>query len=400
MTATTWAGVSHAEGRQVDVGRTRLRGALVGFRHIMNAGHAAAYRQPGLDVEISAIADVSAPRRALAETLFPRARLYADHRSLLATEASALDFVDIATPPSAHRAIALDALDAGCHVLCEKPLTTSVDAAVEMLDRARLRERVLFPCHNYRHAPVIKAVRQVLEAGTIGRVHMVTLQTFRNTHARGVTEWRPDWRRERQFSGGGIAMDHGSHTFYLAFEWLGASPEAVTARTATLGHYDTEDDFSCSVRFPGGVATAHLSWVAGVRKVLYTIHGDRGAIRVEDDHLEVAQLKANGLRSYRAEWDFTRREVPSDWMDSSHATWFESLFGEFRTAIDTGDFAGTEAQQALLCVQVITTAYRSAGESSREVSLLAPVAPDIGYGTVSAPDSAAAPVCHVPEVFA
>jgi predicted dehydrogenase len=360
------------EANGVAVKRQLLRGALIGFGYIMGEGHATAYeREAGADlgVQIEAIADVCEARRDLARRQFPRARIYADHRALLAAEADTLDFVDIATPPSAHQAIALDALDAGCHVLCEKPLATSVEAVEAMLDRARARERVLFPCHNYRHAPVVKAVREVIEAGTIGPVHMVTLQTFRNTHARGVKEWRPDWRRERKFSGGGIGMDHGSHTFYLAFEWLGGCPQAVTARAMTLNGHDTEDDLSCSVRFPGGIATAHLSWVAGVRKVLYTIHGDRGAIVVEDDHIEVGTLQADALSSYGARWDFDRREVASHWMDSSHVNWFAEMFATFRAAIDAGDFVGNEARQALLCIQVITTAYRSAAESSRELSL-------------------------------
>ena len=47
-------------------------------------------------------------------------------------------------------------------------------------------------------------------------------------------------------------MDHGSHTFYLAFEWLRAYPTAITARAVTMGPLDTEDDFSCSLRFPTG----------------------------------------------------------------------------------------------------------------------------------------------------
>ena len=97
-----------------------------------------------------------------------------------------------------------------------------------MLRHATRAERVIYPCHNYKHAPVIKAVRSVIESGRIGKVHLVTLQTFRDTHAKGVPGWRTDWRRERRYSGGGIAMDHGSHTFYLAFEWLRAYPTAIT----------------------------------------------------------------------------------------------------------------------------------------------------------------------------
>src|SRR5581483_11842610 len=181
--------------------------------------------------------------------------IYASHHELLDAERGRIDFVDVSTPPCDHAKIAADALSRGLHVLCEKPLATSAEDARRMVAQAREMRRVLFPCHNYKHAPVIKAVRRVLDAGRIGRVHLVTLQTFRNTHARGVGEWRPDWRRERRLSGGGIAMDHGSHTFYLAFEWLKSYPTAISARATTSGAFDTEDDFACSLKFPTGVAS-------------------------------------------------------------------------------------------------------------------------------------------------
>jgi predicted dehydrogenase len=358
----------------------KLRGGLVGYGFIMERGHAAGYRertQDGGDVEIVAIADVSEERRELARAHFPSARVYADHRALLAAEHAGLDFVDVATPPSDHAEVAHAALDRGLHVLCEKPLATSIDEARGMLRAATEAERVLFPCHNYKHAPVIKTVRGVLDAGRIGKVHLVTLQTFRNTHAKGVGEWRTDWRRERRYSGGGIAMDHGSHTFYLAFEWLKAYPTAVTARAATLGPFDTEDDFTCSLKFPTGVASAHLSWNAGVRKVLYTIHGERGAVRVEDDAIEVATQVAQipdgggeGNNINNVAWKFERLSISSDWMDSSHVTWFNSLFDDFKGAIARREFVGKEASEAFLCVQLIATAYTSAREGSRELPLL------------------------------
>jgi predicted dehydrogenase len=348
----------------------KLRGGLVGYGFIMERGHAAGYRERARtsdDVEIVAIADVSEERREVARRHFPGARLYADHRALLAAEQANLDFCDVATPPADHAEVTHAAFDCGLHVLCEKPLATSIDEARGMLRHATEAQRVLYPCHNYKHAPVIKTVRNVLEAGRIGKVHLVTLQTFRNTHAKGVTEWRTDWRRERRHSGGGIAMDHGSHTFYLAFEWLKAYPTAVTASAATLGPYDTEDDFTCSLKFPTGVASAHLTWNAGVRKVLYTIHGERGAVRVEDDAVEVATqvAKPDG----QIDWKFERESISSDWMDSSHVTWFNSLFDDFKGAIARGEFVGKEAQESFLCVQLISTAYASAQQASRELPL-------------------------------
>jgi predicted dehydrogenase len=242
--------------------KTPLRGAIIGYGFIMEKGHAAGYlgRERGpRDVEIVAIADLSEKRRAQAQRAFPHARVYESHAALLAAEEGTLDFVDIATPPSDHAAIAHAAFDRGLHVLCEKPLATSIDDARSLLHHAQSAERVLFPCHNYKHAPVIKAVRAALDSGRVGKVHLVTLQTFRNTHARGSADWRPHWRRERRYSGGGIAMDHGSHTFYLAFEWLKSYPTAISARASTMGPYDTEDDFSCSQKFPTGVASALLS---------------------------------------------------------------------------------------------------------------------------------------------
>jgi predicted dehydrogenase len=348
----------------------KLRGALIGYGFIMEKGHAAGYRQraeAGGDVEIVAIADLSPERRAAAQAAWPRARVYADHRALLEAETSRLDFVDVATPPSDHATVALDALNRGLHVLCEKPLAASLEEARAMLRQATASQRVLFPCHNYKHAPVIKTVRGLIGSGRIGRVHLVTLQTFRNTHAKGVPAWRTDWRRERRFSGGGIAMDHGSHTFYLAFEWLGSYPVGISARTTTLGPYDTEDDFSCNLRFPTGVASAHLSWNAGVRKVLYTVHGERGAIRVEDDDVELAVQERSGGET--TGWAFERQAISSDWMDSSHVTWFNSMFDDFKTAIAKREYVGREAEESFLCVQLITTAYASAREGGRELPL-------------------------------
>jgi predicted dehydrogenase len=271
-----------------------LAGACVGYGFIGSKGHLPAYAafpEGQAPLRIVAVADVCPARRAQALADLPGVRVYETHAELLEREAGRIDFVDITTPPSAHAEIAHAALDRGLHVLCEKPLTTTTAEARALLDHARRARRVIFPCHNYKHAPVIKAVRRVLDSGAIGPVSLVTLHTFRNTHAKGVSEWRPDWRRERRFSGGGIAMDHGSHTFYLAFDWLGAYPTAISARMSTLGDFDTEDNLACSISFPNGTASAHLSWTAGMRRVIYTLHGSQGAIRVEDDDVEV--VKAN-----------------------------------------------------------------------------------------------------------
>jgi predicted dehydrogenase len=355
----------------------KLRGAVIGYGFISGKGHIPAYLERAKkqgDVEIVAIADICEGRRTVAKSTLSSARVYDDYKKLLEAEKGNLDFVDISTPPCDHAKIAHAAFDAGLHVLCEKPLTTTLEEAASLLKHAREAKRVLFPCHNYKHAPVVRAIREIIESGKIGKVRSLTLNTYRNTHAKGVTEWNTHWRREKKFSGGGIAMDHGSHTFYLTFDWLGSYPTAVTAKMSNLEpqKYDTEDNFSAVLTFPNGLAHAHLTWTAGVRKVIYTVQGDRGAITVDDDDLQLAMMKTTqgpDVAQGAVTWEVEKLSIDSHWMDASHVSWFNSLFDQFKTAIETGDFVGKEAREAFLCIQLITTAYRSAGEGSRELPL-------------------------------
>jgi predicted dehydrogenase len=190
-------------------------------------------------------------------------------------------------------------------------------------------------------------------------VRAVTLNTFRTMHAKGVPEWNTDWRRDKKFSGGGIAMDHGSHSFYLTFAWLGSLPTHVTAKTLTLDRqWNTEDNLNCVLTFPTGFAHTFLTWTAGVRKVVYTLQGTEGALVIDDDDWE---LTAKG--------EVSRGVIESDWMDASHTRWFNSLFDQFREAVSKGDFVNRELREAVACIQIIETAYRSSAEGCRELPL-------------------------------
>jgi len=283
--------------------RMKLSGAIIGYGFISSHGHLPSYLERSQkigDVEIIAIADICEARRILAKQALPKARIYASHEELLRHEADHLDFVDISTPPSDHAKIVRTALDANLHVLCEKPLTTNLEDARDLLARAKTAERVLFPAHNYKHAPVVKAIRAVIESGQIGKVTGLTLSTFRNTHAKGVSEWNTHWRRSQIYGGGGIAMDHGSHSFYLMFDWMNNYPTSITAKMSNQNPevHDTEDNFSATISFPNGLAHCHLTWTAGVRKVIYTVQGTRGAITVDDDEMQISVQEKNTWPGY------------------------------------------------------------------------------------------------------
>ena len=195
------------------------------------------------------------------------------------------------------------------------------------------------------------------------------MNTFRTTHAKGVPEWNTDWRRDRRLSGGGIAMDHGSHSFYLTFAWLGSLPTHVTAKTLTLDRqWDTEDNLNAVLTFPNGFAHTFLTWTAGVRKVVYSLQGSDGALVIDDDDWELT----TGNSSEKPAME--KGVIESDWMDASHTKWHNSLFDQFKAAMRSGDFVSRELREAVACVQIIETCYRSSAEGSRELPLSVDVA--------------------------
>lgn len=349
-----------------------LKGAIVGFGFISSKGHMPAYAdriKKYRDVEIIAICDICPERQS---DVPAGIRFYTDYQELLSCELE-LDFLDVSTHAADHYKISKMGLEKGLHVLCEKPLTTSIAEAEDLIQTAISCKRVLFPCHNYKHAPVVNAIREIVESGKIGKVKAITLNTFRNTHAVGTKEWRPDWRRFKEYSGGGIAMDHGSHSLYLTFEWLGGYPKSVTANSQNFSFpkYDTEDNFSAVYEFESGFANVHLTWTAGVRKVIYTLQGEKGAMTVDDDQVQLAILNSDEseFSSHKARWSTEFYSITSDWMDSSHVSWFNSMFDKFKLAILHDDFKNKEIMDAYFCVHSIMKAYESIENNSIKLSL-------------------------------
>ena len=336
-----------------------MRGAIIGFGVISSTGHTPAFAKMP-EHEIVAVADTVQARRRAAREKIPGVRTYATYQELLAAE-SGLDFVDIATPPCFHLEIARAAAALGLHVLCEKPITISLEQARQMLLTARDHQVTIFPCHNYKHAPVVKEMRNAIESGLLGTVRSATLNTFRTTNAKGTPEFNIDWRRQKDLAGGGIVMDHGSHSCYLTFMFFGGKPPtSVTARTCRLvGDFDTEDNVCCTLNFGGeGFAMLHLSWTAGVRKVIYALQGSEGSVVVDEDE---AQFFHAG--------EVKRSTIESDFDDASHTKWFTSMFRQFEQDIAQGSHVTSELKEAYWCMAVIEAVYRSQAAQSQEVAI-------------------------------
>jgi len=180
-------------------------------------------------VEVVAIADPDdAPRHAAADLGIPR--IEADPFRLL-RDTDGLDAVVIATPDDTHRDLVLAAFEAGLHVLCEKPLAYSLPQAEEMTaaaERAGLIAKVGFL---FRHSPVVKRMRDLIDAGLIGDV-----QLFEHVgvNAQFIDPDRPmHWKMQRQHAPGGVFVEYGAHTIDLAL-WFGGSLTRVVGHALTL----------------------------------------------------------------------------------------------------------------------------------------------------------------------
>jgi predicted dehydrogenase len=166
-------------------------------------------------------------------------------------------------------------------------------------------------------------------------------------------------------------MDHGSHSFYLMFLFMGAYPTSVAARSFTVEKkWDTEDNVSAALSFPRGFANVFLTWTAGARKVIYTVQGTRGAITIADDDFELAT--AAGVE---------KTTIVSAFNDASHTSWFTSLFEGFRDAIARKDYVSRELQEAYVCVQLIERIYESGAAECRELPV------DTGFDFVRRPSA-------------
>ena len=206
---------------------------LVGYK-FMGRAHSNAYRQVArfFDLELSprmrAICGRDEAGVKDAAAALGWEDYETDYRRLL--ERDDIGLVDVATPGNTHHEMAIAALEAGKHVLCEKPLANTLEEAGEMLDAARRAGTINMICFNYRRAPAVQLAKGLLEEGRLGDV--------RHWRAVYLQDWILDpefplaWRLRKELAGSGALGDIGAHIVDLAHFLVGPIEEVVgTAKT-------------------------------------------------------------------------------------------------------------------------------------------------------------------------
>ena len=342
-----------------------LRGAVIGCGNVAVHGHAPAWKTDR-HFTIAALVDPDEARLGVAGQLFPEARRYATVDELLTNEK--LDFVDVATPPMTHGEIVMKAAAKGVNVLCEKPLTLSVDECNHIRSAASAGHVVVFTNHNWKYAPIFRTAKRVLRRGEIGRITHVELQTLR-MHPRGdAAGTGGTWRLDPAQSGGGILVDHGWHAFYLALYALDAEPTTVAARTAQRKFVNSpvEDTANCTIGFEGATAEIFLTWAADERRNTARFTGTQGTVEIADKTLIVRV----GERA-PAETAFAQPLSAG----SYHPDWFAAMLDDFREELYEPKLRGANFREAETCCRLLELAYRSSKQEGATLPFREPLPP-------------------------
>jgi predicted dehydrogenase len=200
---------------------------------------------------------------------------FGEPRELLALEP---DVVVVCTPHPSHPALAIEALEAGAHVLVEKPLAVQVREADAMIDAADRVGRLLGVCFQQRFRPAIAAACGLIASGRLGELVRVSIvdPLYRPNSYYGTAGWRGTWEGE----GGGVLMNQAPHTLDLLCH-LAGPPSTVWGMSRRRSQpMEAEDTATALLEYPGGaVGTLAVSTTEpGVQRI--ELVGDRGRIEI------------------------------------------------------------------------------------------------------------------------
>ncbi len=192
----------------------RLRVGIVGAG--IGAGYAAAFQQVEA-VDVAAICARSSARAAPLAQKYHIPAVYTDYEAMLAQEP--LDIVVVATPNNLHYPMTLTALEAGKHVICDKPLAMNAEQAHALAARANALRRRHFVPFVWRFLPAAAYMKELIDAGAVGETYHVYVRYF--NLGWGDAQGPMRWQYDRAQAGSGALGNLGSHAIHLIHWWLG-----------------------------------------------------------------------------------------------------------------------------------------------------------------------------------
>lgn len=357
---------------------------LVGYK-FMGAAHSNAYRQVARFFDVDPVPrmrvlcgrDEEAVSEAAGKLGWEGYET--DYRRLV--ERDDVDLVDVSTPGNAHRDIAIAALEAGKHVLCEKPLANTLEEAREMLEAARNADTISMVNFNYRRVPAVQLARKLVREGRIGEIRhwrAVYLQDFILDPGFPLI-----WRFRKEDAGSGALGDLGAHVVDLAHLIVGPIASVVgTSETfikerpleesgRETGEVTVDDATAFLARFENGaIGTFEATRLAPGRKNhnRFEVNGSEGSLVFDLERMNELEVyfaddpgDAGGFRTVMV----TEPDHPymQAWWPPGHIIGYEHTFThtvrDLLDGISTGENPAPTFEDGYRCQAVLDAVERS-----------------------------------------
>lgn len=255
-----------------------LRIAIVGTGNISH-NHIQGYLEFADRCQIVALVDIYPEKAHEKKERYglTEAAVFSSHQAMLESGIE-VDIVDVCTPPYVHAEISIDALNAGKHVLCEKPMAASLEECDAMIAAQRTSGKILSIIAQNRFTDAFWRLKQVVDSGELGKICHAQVDSFWwRGHCYYDLWWRGTWEKE----GGGCTLNHAVHHID-AIQWILGFPTEVVAMMTNVAHDNAEvEDLSAAIfRYSSGALTQLTASVVH--------HGEDQKIVIQGDKARIS----------------------------------------------------------------------------------------------------------------
>jgi predicted dehydrogenase len=219
-------------------------------------------------------------------------RIYTNYVEMAAAEAArkdGIEAVSIVTPNNVHFGPAKAFLEAGIHVICDKPLTSTLEDARALAAIKPKKGAKFLLTHNYTGYPLVRQAREVVKSGALGKLRIVQVEYPQDWLTQAVSNKQADWRTDPKRSGAGGAIgDIGTHAYNLARFVTGLKTEALAAELTTfVKGRKLDDNVNIMLRFQGGARG--MLWASQVavgseNGLQLRVYGEKGGLEWRQDN--------------------------------------------------------------------------------------------------------------------
>ncbi|MBC5991618.1 Gfo/Idh/MocA family protein [Pontibacter cellulosilyticus] len=331
-----------------------IRFAIIGCGRIAKR-HAEHISKNG---ELVAVCDIE-PARAEELATSYGAQAYSSAEAMLSAERENIDVVAVCSPNGLHADHSIQALRAGCHVLCEKPMALSVHDCGEMIKEAEKANRRLFIVKQNRYNPPVAAVKDLIDEGRLGKIYSIQLSCFWN---RNPEYYSNSWKGTKDLDGGTLYTQF-SHFIDLLY-WMVGDVKSAQAFTGNFGHQgiiEFDDNGVVALQFYNGVIGTINYSVNSFGKNMegsLTIFGEKGTVKIGGQYLN--ELEYQHIDGYEI------KDLPAGNPANNYGQYFGSMsnhdkvYANVVDVLSNGGIIATNGFEGLKTVEIIDKIYTQA----------------------------------------